>query len=234
MAAPTPLDGLPRPGVAVDLAILTVTGASDTNPELRVLVQDRAEPTGRALPGGFIRERWTVARTVADVLRRKVGIEPSDAIHPRLLRLFDDPDRDDRTWAISVAHSVSLREAQVSAAYGDLVPVTADGALAHEGVLLFDHDQIVAAAIARLRERYDFRYRFVNIAPDPDDFLPEPFTLHQLRKVHEAVVGDDLHKDNFNRRMKPFLTPVMRDGEPVLSSNLRGRPATLYRKATAG
>ena len=93
-----------------------------------MLVQDRAEPTGRALPGGFIRERWAVARTVADVLRRKVGIEPSDAIHPRLLRLFDDPDRDDRTWAISVAHSVSLREAQVSAAYGDLVPVTADGA----------------------------------------------------------------------------------------------------------
>jgi len=103
-----------------------------------------------------------------------------------------------------------------------------------DGARLFDHDQIVAAAIVGLRERYDFRYRFVDIAPDPDDFLPEPFTLHQLRKVHEAVVGDDLHKDNFNRRMKPFLTPMMRDGEPVLSSNLRGRPATLYRKATAG
>jgi len=218
--------------VAVDLAILTVTGASDTTPQLRLLVQDRADPTGRALPGGFIRERWTVAQTVDDVLRRKVGIEPTEAIHPRLLRVFDDPDRDDRTWAISVAHSVSLREAQVSAAYGDLVPVAPDGTLAHEDVLLFDHDQIVAAAIEGLRERYDFRYRFVDIAPDPDDFLPEPFTLHQLRKVHEAVVGDDLHKDNFNRRMKPFLEPVMRNGEPVLSSNLRGRPATLYRKAT--
>ena len=44
-----------RPGVTVDLAVLTVTGASDTTPELKVLIQDRAEPHGRALPGGFIR-----------------------------------------------------------------------------------------------------------------------------------------------------------------------------------
>ncbi len=230
MAKPVPLDEFPRPGVTVDLAILTIWGASDTNPELRLLVQDRAEPTGRALPGGFIRDRWTVARTVDDVLRRKVGIEPSEAIHPRLLRVFDDPSRDDRTWAISVAHSVSLQEAQVAGANGDLVPVAIDGTLADEDRLLFDHDEIVRAAVEGLRERYDFRYRFVDISPDPDDFLPEPFTLHQLRKVHEAVVGADLHKDNFNRRMKPLLAPVLRGGEPVLASNLRGRPAALYRK----
>jgi 8-oxo-dGTP diphosphatase len=229
MAKPTYLEQFPRPGVTVDLAILTVTGASDTSPELRLLVQDRTDPVGRALPGGFIRERWTVARTVEDVLRRKVGIEPSEAIHPRLLRLFDDPNRDDRTWAMSVANSVSMRESDLSHAKGDLIRVTLDGRLENEGPLLFDHDQIVATAVESLRKRYEFRYRYVDIHPDPDGFLPEPFTLHQLRKVHEAVVGAELHKDNFNRRMKPFLKPVTRNGEIVLSSNLRGRPAALYR-----
>jgi 8-oxo-dGTP diphosphatase len=64
----------------------------------------------------------------------------------------------------------------------------------------------------------------------PDGFLPAPFTLHQLRKVHEAVVSAELHKDNFSRRMKPFLEPVTRNGKPVLSDGLRGRPATLYRR----
>jgi 8-oxo-dGTP diphosphatase len=102
--------------------------------------------------------------------------------------------------------------------------------LAGEGRLLFDHDEIVTAAIESLRERYEIRYRWVDIHPDPDGFLPEPFTLHQLRKVHEAVVGAELHKDNFNRRMKELVEPVMRGGEPLLSDGLRGRPATLYRK----
>jgi 8-oxo-dGTP diphosphatase len=230
MTSPTDLEKFPRPGVTVDLAILTVVGASDTSPELRLLVQNRAEPAGRALPGGFIRERWTVAQTVEDVLLRKVGISPSTSVEPRLLRVFDDPDRDERTWAISVAHSVSMREADLTDADGGLVRVTGDGRLDGEGSLLFDHDQIVAAAVESLRERYEFRYRYVDVHPDPDGFLPSPFTLHQLRKVHEAVVGAELHKDNFNRRMKPLLEPILRKGEPVLSESLRGRPAALYRR----
>jgi 8-oxo-dGTP diphosphatase len=175
---------------------------------------------------------WTVDRTVENVLRRKVGIEPSTTIHPRLLRVFDDPDRDDRTWAISIAHSVSIRESDLTGAIGDLVPVRPDGGLDGEGPLLFDHDKIVTAAVESVRARYEFRYRYTETYPDPDRFLPEPFTLHQLRKIHEAVVGAELHKDNFNRRMKPYLEPVTnRNGEPVLSDGLRGRPAALYRSA---
>ena len=77
----------------MDLAILTVTDA-DTEPVLRMLVQDRDSPAGRALPGGFVRERATIAETTRDVLDRKVGISLDGEVQPRLLRLFDDPDRD--------------------------------------------------------------------------------------------------------------------------------------------
>lgn len=226
-----PLDAYPRPNVAVDLAILTVRDPL-TRPTLSVLVQERAvAPVGRALPGGFVRERRTVAQTVGDVLRQKVGIEPDAAIHPVLLRLFDDPDRDDRGWVFSAGHSVSLPEGSLLSARGELVPITDDGRLAAGGPLLFDHDKIVRDAVARLRERYEIRYAD-DAHPDPDGFLPEPFTLHQLRMLHQAVLGgDELHKDNFNKRMKPLLEPLVDDaGKPVLSSNLRGRPAALYRK----
>lgn len=231
MATETALDAYPRPGVTVDLAILTVVGATEPDPELRMLVQDRTSPAGRSLPGGFMRERWTVAETIADVLERKVGVAPETSVAPHLLRVFDDPARDDRSWVLSVAHSLSLPESELLGAQGDLVPVRPDGTLEREPRLLFDHDQIVAAAVAALRERYEIRQRYVDVASDPDGFLPEPFTLHQLRKVHEAVVGEELHKDNFARRMKPFLQPVLRDGEPVLSDGLRGRPAALWRRA---
>lgn len=213
----------------MDLAILTVTDA-DTEPVLRMLVQDRDSPAGRALPGGFVRERATIAETTRDVLDRKVGISLDGEVQPRLLRLFDDPDRDDRSWVMSAAHAVSLPESAVAGAKGDLVAVLPDGSLEGESALLFDHDEIVSAAVADLRERYEFRGRSVGVAPDPDGFLGAPFTLHQLRRVHEAVVGEDMHKDNFNRRMKDALRPVKERGEIAMSTGLRGRPATLYRR----
>lgn len=227
-----PLDAYPRPGVTVDLAILTVTSAGTDDAALRVLVQERQEPDGRVLPGRFLRERHTVVETVREVFEQKVGVSPSEVTPPRLLRLFDAPDRDDRTWAISVAHSVSMPEHELEGAKGDLVAVDNNGALVDGRPMLWDHEEIVSAAVASLRERYEFRFRYSDTAPDPDGFLPEPFTLHQLRKVHEAIVREELHKDNFARRMKPQLEPVMRAGEVMRSTAARGRPATLYRKAS--
>lgn len=224
------LDAYPRPGVTVDLAVLTVTSAGTDDAALRVLVQERWDPDGRVLPGRFLRERHTVVDTVQDVFEHKVGVSPSAVTPPRLLRLFDAPDRDDRTWAISVAYSVSMPEHELEGAKGELVAVSRDGSLEDGGPMLWDHDEIVSAAVESLRERYEFRYRYSDTAPDPDGFLAEPFTLHQLRKVHEAVVGEELHKDNFARRMKPQLKPVMRGGEVVKSTAHRGRPATLYRR----
>lgn len=234
MSRQRPLDDYPRPGVTVDLAILTVTSAGTDDAALRVLVQERQDPDGRVLPGRFLRERHTVVDTVREVFEQKVGVSPSEVTPPRLLRLFDAPDRDDRTWAISVAHSVSMPEHELEGAKGDLVAVSPEGKLVNGGPVLWDHDEIVSAAVKSLQERYEFRQRYNDTLPDPDGFLPEPFTLHQLRKVHEAVVGEELHKDNFARRMKPNLTPIMQRGEVVKSTAHRGRPATLYQRATTG
>ena len=195
-----------------------------------LLVPDEAQADHRGDRLGQLVERATIAETTADVLSRKVGITLDGSIAPRLLRLFDDPARDDRSWVMSAAHSVSLPEEVFAGAKGDLVAVTPEGGLEGESGLLFDHDEIVSAAVADVRERYEFRGRSEGVAPDPDGFLGAPFTLHQLRKVHEAVVGDEMHKDNFNRRMKDGLRPVKERGEIAMSSGLRGRPATLYRR----
>lgn len=226
-----PLEKYPRPGVTVDLAILTVADAAAADPQLCVLIQDRSDPDGHALPGAFIRERRTVDETVVDIFDRKIGISPAADSSPRLLKLFDDPRRDDRTWVISAGYSLSVQAGELAGARGTLVPISDDGALVFGEPLLFDHDEIVAGAVRSVRERYEFRHRYSDTMPDPDGFLPAPFTLHQLRKVHEAVVGKPMHKDNFTRRMRPYLEPVLdAAGEPVLAENLRGRPAALYRK----
>ena len=58
-----PLDSYPRPGVTVDLAVLTVTDPGTDDAALRVLVQERTDPDGRVLPGRFLRERHTIDET---------------------------------------------------------------------------------------------------------------------------------------------------------------------------
>ncbi|TWE13207.1 NrtR DNA-binding winged helix domain-containing protein [Rudaeicoccus suwonensis] len=219
------LEAFPRPAVAVDLALLTVDDPVST-PALRVFIRD-LNGEHHLLPGGFIRERSTIAQTVDWILEQKVGLSLPRGVTPRLLRVFDAPDRDDRTWAMSIAHSICLPTGMTQRVAGDWV------APQEVGKLRFDHNNIVDAAVAELRERYEFRGRSEDlISPDPDGFFgSEAFTLHQLRRVHEAVVGMPMHKDNFAKRMTPLLDPVLhRDGTPVLAQNLRGRPAALYRR----
>lgn len=216
----------PRPNVAVDVAILTVRPGSGTAGlgSLAVLVQESAaDPSGRALPGRFLRERQTVATAVADVLRVKAGLNDVRPV-PRLLRVFDEPGRDPRGWTLSLAHSLTLAPPHLQEARGDLVGVTPDGELEGGQTLLFDHDLIVTEAAAAMRERYEH-------SPDPDGLLERPFTMAELRGVHEAVIGERLLKDTFRRRMEPQLRPETdEDGHPTLRSD-GGRPAQVYVRA---
>lgn len=209
----------PRPSVAVDLALLTVLPAGAGEPAgLAVLMQHpSSDSTAVALPGRFLRERQTAVDGMRDVLAEKVGLDLVPT-RPLLLGVFDDPDRDPRGWTISLAHALALPLDELSRAHGELVPIDLDGRLRIKETVLFDHAEMVARAAGAIRERYERR-------PDPDGLLTGPFTLTELRRVHEGVLGDPLRRDTFNRRMTPHLEE--------LSGELRsdgGRPAQVYRR----
>lgn len=197
----------PRPSVAVDTAVLTVTGR-----QVEVLVigteADSGTPGEWRLPGGFLREGETLNRAVLRTLREKANV---DGLRPRQLHVFDSPTRDDRGWVLSVAHADVVRADRVSIssrvrffAVDDLPP------------LQYDHDEIVAFAAEALREDY-------GRDPDPAGLLEGSFTMRQLRHVHEAVLGERILPDSFRRRMLPQLEAT---GE--FWSEGRGRPAELY------
>lgn len=222
------LSAYPRPSVAVDIAVLTVQPSRSSGDrlagQLAVLVQDRPlDPPGRSLPGRFLRERQRVEDAVTDVLHLKVGLRvPVPA--PHLLRVYDDPARDERGWTLSIAHALALPHAAVVGGIGALVGVGPTGELASRESLLFDHDLIVEEAAKAIRERYEHR-------PDPDGLLTDDFTLAELRALHEAVLGERLRKDTFNRRMLEHLEPVGADDSPLTRSR-GGRPAQVYVRAT--
>ncbi|MGO3660901.1 NrtR DNA-binding winged helix domain-containing protein [Microbacterium gubbeenense] len=117
----------------------------------------------------------------------------------------------------------------MSIAHFDVVPasrLTANGAtrlvpLDALPPLPFDHAQIVAHAVRAVRAEYAAH-------PDPRGLLTETFTMRELRRLHEGIRGERLLPDTFRRTMLPSLVPT---GEVQRAGP--GRPAELYRRATA-
>lgn len=190
-----------QPSVAVDTAVLAVHNGS-----LQVvLVQNK---TGWRLPGTFVHEGETLAQAVLRSLHEKAGIE---GLRPRQLHVFDQPDRDDRGWVMSVAHLVVVPEASVAGV--ELTPVDA----AHD--LVYDHATIIQLAVDTLRAEY-------RDSPDPEHLLGSEFTLLELLRLHEAILGVRLGKDTFRRHMLGQL--IETDGH---QQGVVGKPARIYRRA---
>lgn len=219
----------PRPHLAVDLVALTLgaEGIESREPRLGVVVLRRPDTTA-VLPGRFVRERQTVKQTIADLLQIKLGLKTRRRLELTMLDVYDDPDRDERAWAVSVAYSVGLRDNETARAIesgAEILPVRGSASrgrrVTPEG-LAHDHDQMVTTAVRRVRRRYER-------APDPLGLLRAPYTLSQLRHAHEAVLDAPLRRDTFNRRMREFLEPAVdAAGEELYTSATVGRPAQLF------
>ena len=215
----------PRPSLAVDVALLTVRSDDEGDRQLCVLLHRRGEGYADgdcALPGTFVREGERLVDAVRRGVADKLGLR---ARMPRQLAVFDAPDRDSRGHVVTVAHVDLLPETEltpVDDGRWTLAPVVGPRLRLpdRQRGLPFEHDQIVSSAVTWARSRYERR-------PDPSRLLPEPFTLRELRLLHEAVLGEPLFKDTFRRRMEPQLQPT-----DEKSSGVRGPRAAMYRRSS--
>lgn len=85
--------------------------------------------------------------------------------------------------------------------------------------MTFDHRRILATAIARLRGKMKYR-------PVVFELMPPSFTLLELQRTVEAIVGNRLHKQNFRRLMED---QGLVEGTGKFATQGRGRPAELFR-----
>lgn len=83
----------------------------------------------------------------------------------------------------------------------------------------FDHRRILATAINRTRSKIKYR-------PVVFELMPDEFTLYELQKTVEAILGPHLHKQNF-RRLVEGAGLVEPTGE--MKTRTGGRPAKLFR-----
>lgn len=218
----------PRPSVTVDLLIFTILDA-----DLKLLLIRRKEPPfagAWALPGGFVRVGDTFTDQGEDLdsaARRELSEEtglPVGQLFLEQLGAFGKAYRDPRTRVITVAYMALIRP--------DLAPFVHAGSDAAEAgwcsvreldarELAFDHAEIVAAGIARLREH-------VERSTIAFELVPATFTIAELRAVFEVILGTPYDPGNFRRR---FLR-LVEDGaiEPAPGKRVTtSKPAKVYR-----
>jgi 8-oxo-dGTP diphosphatase len=109
------------------------------------------------------------------------------------LYTFGEPKRDPRGRVITVAYYALAPDTQVLRAGTD----ASDAAwfpIADLPALAFDHRKIVEYAHQRIRNKLDY----TNVG---FELLPDKFTLTELQLVHEAILGENLDKRNFRRKI---------------------------------
>jgi 8-oxo-dGTP diphosphatase len=214
---------MPAVAIAVDLALLTVRdGRLDT-----VLVERRSDPfEGRwSLPGGLVGQGEDIDAAVPRVLAARTGLEPP---HVEQLATYGAPDRDPRMRVVSVAYLLLLPIGASPVAGGDgrgarFFPVDAVSRhLRPPTPLAFDHERILADAVDRTRSKLEY----TTLAAT---FLPDEFTLGDLRRVYESVWGVGLHHSNFSRKVRSVNGFVEPTGRRAASS---GAPE-LFRRGPA-
>jgi len=191
---------------------------------LQVLLVQRPQGAGEpfprlwSLPGGFVDvERDADLESCAlRKLKEKTGVSS-----PYLEQLgsWGNARRDPRGWSTTHVYFALIpyeaAKAGADAADARWFPVTDAGVNTR---LAFDHAEILAAALGRLRGKVEYTSL-------PAFLLPREFTLTDLQRAYEIVLGRKLEKSAFRTRVlgTDLVEPVGKTREGP------NRPAQMYR-----
>ena len=174
-------------GVTTDCVIFTYEDW-----RLKVLLVRRgAEPfKGEwAFPGGFLRMDETAEQGALRELRDETALVPS-AIGQ--LGVFSDVHRDPRERVITIAWYALVKPHEVVG--GDDAAEAAWFPVDDLPPLAFDHHMIFEAAMERLR-------RDIYFQPVGFDLLDDEFTIPDLQRLYEAILGVKFDRRNFQRKI---------------------------------
>ncbi len=211
-APPAPEPAFPAPIATVDAILLTLAEGALA---VGLVARGQAPYKGKlALPGGYVhvQEDRSLEEAAARILRDKARLT---CRYLEQLATFSGARRDPRGWSLTVAYFALVPAAELASAGGALTlhPVDALPPLA------FDHAAIVAAAVARLRGKSGYLAL-------PAYLLPPLFTMAELHRVYEQVLGTRLDPASFRRKIADQRIVEPAQGGMRIGAH---RPAALYR-----
>lgn len=212
------------PLLSVDTVIFSVI-----EDRLSVLLVKRAAIPEEKLTYPY-QGRWALVGGVVDVgqdksleaaamrkLREKTNV---DSPYLEQLQSFGDARRDPRQWAATVAYFALIPSDGIALAEGRGVEQARWWSIedAMKLKLAFDHNTILQVGVERLRAKVEYTSL-------PANLLPKEFTLAELQRIYEIVLGRPLEQSAFRKRM--LAAGFLDEGSKTRPTSA-GRPAVLY------
>ncbi|MDD6894978.1 MAG: NUDIX domain-containing protein [Prevotellaceae bacterium] len=186
--------------------------------QLRILVGRRQMDPGRgewSLYGGFVNADESIDEAANRVILELTGLRN---LYIRQVGAFGRVDRDPGERVISIAYyaliNVKDYDKSLQMQHGvEWVNIK------EMPVLYSDHNDMVRRARKMMRQK-------ISSEPIGFNLLPNLFTLTQLQKLYEAVMGEEVDKRNFRKRIKEM--DFIEKTELIDKLNSK-RGASLYR-----
>lgn len=199
-----------HPGFSLDCVIF---GFHENR--LKVLLLKMKGEEQWALPGGFLLKEEEVDVAASRVLKSRTGLEN---IFLQQFYLFGNPRRYNRTFNENILHKKGITAGPdhwflqrfITLGYYALVDFSkaiprADALsdaiewwdLQEAPSLILDHNKILEKALETLRLQISYQ-------PIGYNLLPEKFTMPELQKLYETILGKKLDRRNFLRKMVSY------------------------------
>jgi ADP-ribose pyrophosphatase YjhB (NUDIX family) len=174
--------------VALDCIIF---GFDRNELKLLLIKRDFEPEKGKwSLMGGFLEKKESLDEAAGRILNNLTGLQN---IYLEQLYAFGEVDRDPVERTVSVAYYALI---DIHTHDKELVKQHSASWFSIDEVpdLIFDHKEMVDAALKRLRYKASHQ-------PVGFELLPEKFTLPELQKLYEGIYDTELDKRNFRRRI---------------------------------
>ena len=200
-----------QPIVTIDVVILTL---KDEALHVALARRENAPHAGAwTLPGGWVdTEQDEDALAAAQrILEAKAGLKSP---YLEQLKTFASRHRDNRGWSVSIAHYALVPFETADSRNVEWRPVDVIRTLP------FDHAEILRTAVERVRSKTAW-------SSLPVHLMPATFTLSELQRVYEQVLGSELDKRTFRRRIEEL--DLVEPAPGARSAGAAHRPAQAYR-----
>lgn len=193
-------------------AVMLILGIDDGVLKVALYKRLREPFTGQySLPAGLVFGDESLDEAAKRVLKEKTGIEN---VYLEQLHAFGDPNRDPMQRTIGIAYFALVRFEDVELEKG-----AAQWIDVKTPIKSFDHDEIMRFMLSELKQR-------ILYSEIVHSLLPDQFTLTQLQKVYETILGEKIDKRNFRKKILS-LSILKKSDKKVVGQ--RQRPAQLYR-----
>ena len=162
--------------------------------QLRILVGKRQMDPGRgewSLYGGFVNSDESIDDAANRVILSLTGLRN---LYIRQVGAFGSVDRDPGERVISIAYYALINVKDYDKSLQEQHGVEWIN-IEEMPMLYSDHNEMVSRAIKMMRQK-------ISCEPIGFNLLPSLFTLTQLQKLYEAVMGEEVDKRNFRKRIK--------------------------------